>query len=81
MDERRSLSRVQGPRDADAAMVMGNSTQAWDRYYDLRFQQRNAAAAIDAMSDWRQGMLAPVEQSSAIVPVIYDAALDAMELD
>ena len=85
MDERRSLNRVQGPNDADAAMVMGNSTNAWDRYYDMRFQQRNAAAAVTAMTGWRQGMLAgcstvAAEQSDAIVLVDDDAALNADEL-
>ena len=57
MEERRSLERVAGPADTDAAMVMGNSTRAWDRYYDLRFQQRGAAAAVSAMAPWRSNLL------------------------
>ena len=65
-----------GPNDADAAMVMGNSTMAWDRYYDMRFQQRNAAAAVDAMTGWRQGMLA-----GSVVVSDMSHALDAVELE
>lgn len=58
VDERRSLARTDGPADTESAMIMGNSTRAWDRFYDLRFQQRGAANAVNAMPAWRQGMLA-----------------------
>ena len=71
---------MEGPVDADAAMVMGNSTQAWDRYYDLRFQQRNAAAAVTAMAPWRANMLG---QPAFIEPVLPTTRveLDVSELE
>lgn len=58
VDERRSRQRVEGPDDAAAAQVMGNSTQAWSRNYDLHFDVREAQAAVDAMQTWRQHLLA-----------------------
>lgn len=88
VEERRSLDRAAGPADADAAMVMGNSTRAWDRYYDLQFQQRGAAAAVSAMTPWRNDMLGGQQsgalvlggqQSGAIVPIGME--LDVNELD
>ena len=68
-----------GPEDRDAAMVMGNSTMAWDRAYDMRFQQRNAAAAVTAMSVWRQGMLG--NDSNDVSPNDDDCELDVVELE
>ena len=79
MDERRSKNRVDGPADADAAMVMGNSTNAWDRFYDMRFQQRNAAAAVDAMTGWRQGMLGN-SSADALSTSVIELDLDSDEL-
>ena len=51
---------MEGPDDAAAAqvMIMGNSTQAWSRNYDLHFDVRKAQAAVDAMQTWRQHLLA-----------------------
>ena len=75
VDERRSLNRAQGPADAEAAMVMGNSTRAWVRSYDLRFQRRGAENAVNAMPAWQQDMLA----SSQSLPSPVDA--EAIEVD
>ena len=77
MDERRSLSRAAGPSDAEAAMVMGNSTRTWDNYYDMRFQMRGAAAAVKAMPAWRQSLLS---ESDAIA-VQETGNLNVDELD
>ena len=38
--DERSRQRVEGPDDAAAAQVMGNSTQAWSKNYDLHFDVR-----------------------------------------
>ena len=58
VDERRSRQRVEGPDDAAAAQVMGNSTQASSKIYDLHFDVREAQAAVDAMQTWRQHLQA-----------------------
>jgi hypothetical protein len=58
VDERRSADRAPGPEDSAAAMVMANSTRAWDQSYDLQFQRRGAQEAVDSMQIWRQHMLA-----------------------
>ena len=62
VDERRRRQRVEGPDDAAVAQVMGNSTQAWSRNYDLHFANtadvREAQATVDAMQTWRQHLLA-----------------------
>lgn len=78
VDERRSLNRTAGPSDAEAAMVMGNSTRAWDRYYDMRFQRRGAEAAVNAMPGWRQNMLAG--QGSAIVEQSSTSNIDDFDV-
>lgn len=57
MDERRGVQRADGPEDAEAAMIMGNSTRAWDRFYDMRFQRRGAENAVNAMPQWRSQLL------------------------
>ena len=67
VDERRSRQRVEGPDDAAAAQVMGNSTQAWSKNYDLHFDVREAQAAVDAMQTWRQHLLAKQQ------PVLVEA--------
>jgi len=60
--ERRSEARVAGPNDRGAAMVMGHSVQQWDKWYDLDFHARQAQQAVDAMSTWRQTLLAQAAQ-------------------
>ena len=62
--ERRSEARVAGPNDRGAAMVMGHSVQQWDKWYDLDFHARQAQQAVDAMSTWRQTLLAQAAQHS-----------------
>lgn len=83
MDERRSLARADGPADNESAMIMGNSTRAWDRFYDLRFQQRGAANAVNAMPAWRQGLLGmpsglPAEPLALLAP---DASPEVPDCD
>ena len=56
---------MEGPDDAAAAQVMGNSTQAWSKNYDLHFDVREAQAAVDAT--WRQHLLAKQQ------PVLVEA--------
>lgn len=70
---------MEGPTDAEAAMVMGNSTTAWDRFYDMRFQQRGAASAVAAMTQWRQGMLGHSDDVVDLIEAMPD--LDVNELD
>ena len=66
MNERRSRQRAKGPGDAAAAQVMGNSTQAWSKYYDLHLDVSEAQAAADAMQTWMQHLLAKQQ------PVLID---------
>ena len=68
--ERKSGQRVDGPDDAAAAQVMGNSTQAWSKNYDLHFDVREAQAAVDAMRTWRQHLLAKQQ------PVLVEASAE-----
>lgn len=65
MDERRSRDHAAGPEDPAAAMVMGNSERAWEEAYDLHFQTRDAQAAVVAMGQWRQAMLARAAAAEA----------------
>ena len=53
--ERRSDDRVQGPSDRGAAMAMGNSQEAWNRYYEVErhFHPKDCQSAVDAMNIWR----------------------------
>ena len=57
MDERRSADRVEGPDDAQAAMIMGNTKREWDGSYDLNFKRRESQEGVDAMTQWRAAML------------------------
>ena len=67
VDGRRSRQRMEGPDDAAAARVLGNSTQAWSKNYDLHFDVREAQAAVNAMQTWRQHLLAKQQ------PVLVEA--------
>ena len=58
---------MEGPDDAAAAQVMGNSTQAGSKNYDLQFDVREAQAAVDAIQTWRQHLLAKQQ------PVLVEA--------
>ena len=62
--ERRSEGRVEGPKDNGAAMVMGHSVQQWSKWYDLDFKAREAQAAVDAMTPWREALLSSSQPSS-----------------
>lgn len=72
MDERRSADRVAGPADNQAAMAMGHTVAAWDAAYDKNYQRRECQAGVDAMSVWRQHMVAKSVNTPAIssTPVI-----------
>lgn len=61
--ERRSHSRVEGPSDSAAAMVMGHSVHQWSKWYDLDFKAREAQQAVDAMTPWREALLSAHEPS------------------
>ena len=65
--ERRSRQRAEEPHDAAAVQVMGNSTQAWSKNYDMHFDVREAQAAVIAMQTWRQHPLAKQQ------PVLVEA--------
>ena len=49
--------KVEGPRDHQAAMAMGNSERAWTAFYDKNYQKRECQAGIQAMAAWRSSML------------------------
>ena len=59
---------------------MGNSTQACYGYYDLRFQQRKAAAAVTAMAPWRANILGQPAFAELVLPTTR-VQLDASELE
>ena len=58
---------MQGPEDAQAAMTMGNSVQAWTKFYDKHFRQRECQAGIDTMHTWRNQLLAK-QTAQVLVP-------------
>lgn len=64
--ERRSADRVEGPKDSGAAMVMGHSVQQWNKWYDLDFKAREAQAAVDAMTPWRDALLSQTSQPQQV---------------
>ena len=58
VDERLSLERVEGPENHQAAQVMGNSVDAWNKHYDLACNLRDSQAGVDSTAVWRRNMLA-----------------------
>ena len=56
IDERRSLNKVEGPKDSQAVMTMGNSERAWTDFYvyDGHYQKKECQAGVAAMGSWRQ---------------------------
>lgn len=64
VEERRSPGKVEGPNERGAAMVMGHSVAQWDKWYDQSFHARQAQEAVDAMTKWRHGMLAPTSEAN-----------------
>ena len=69
-------------------MVMGNSERAWEESYDLHFQTRDAQAAVDAMPQWREAMLAraAAEKLCTLAPASADLTIvlsddELLELD
>lgn len=55
--ERLSLEPADGPKDAQAAAIMGNSRSAWLKHYDPNASLRDTQAAADSSVMWRQAML------------------------
>ena len=55
VDERMSEDRVEGPLDKGAAMAMGNSVEAWIKYYHKQhhFHPEEAQQAVFTMDGWR----------------------------
>ena len=47
MEERRSKERAPGATDEASAALMGHSTAAWDKAYDLRCGLRESEKAIE----------------------------------
>ena len=62
VEERLSESRVEGPSDHDAAMLMGNSTRTWGSYYHKRLADVYAQKAVDKMAAWRQNVIAAAKK-------------------
>lgn len=59
MEERRGAERADGPEDAGARAAMGQGlrSDAWEKFYDLNYDSREAQAAVDAMPRWREAQL------------------------
>lgn len=76
MDERRGAGRVEGPADFQAAMTMGNSTEAWTRHYDKNYQRRECQAGVNAMDVWRNHLLnrAGGGEPDGEAPLLLEAA-------
>ncbi len=55
--ERLSLEPAEGPKDSQAAAIMGNSESAWHKHYDPNASLRETQAASDSSVQWRQAML------------------------
>lgn len=55
--ERRSDSKVEGPSDQSAAMIMGNSLREWNKSYHLTFRKDMANQAVQDMKKWREILL------------------------
>jgi hypothetical protein len=66
VEERMSTSRVQGPEDLGAAMVMGHCCRQWvGDSYDRWFSKREAQRAVDSMHLWRQGVMDKLSKPAA----------------
>ena len=80
IDERRSLNKVEGPKDSQAAMAMGNSERAWTDFYDGHYQKRECQAGVAAMASWRQSMLSRTAQPSQKVsqPALHAASAPSL---
>lgn len=56
-----------GPSNESAAVVMGNSVDAWKRYYHVNFQHYGAKEAVERMGAYRQACLDSMEEKKAEV--------------
>ena len=74
IDERRSKDAGAGPSDAQAAQIMGNSVEAWNRHYDINCSLRESQAAADASQGWREQMLQKNQQE---VVVLSESSVDS----
>jgi hypothetical protein len=61
VDERCSTDHCNGPENRGAARVMGNSVERWAISYDSNIHVREVQAAVQAMQQWREELLALVE--------------------
>lgn len=52
-----SLDRAEGPENSQACQIMGNSEQAWQKFYDLKFSMRESQVGVDSTAAWRDAML------------------------
>lgn len=57
MMERRGSGRAPGPEDHQAAISMGHSVQAWDKWYDRYAFERDTQEGVNLMQDWRSQLL------------------------
>lgn len=55
--ERRGSGRAPGPEDHQAAISMGHSVQAWDKWYDRYAFERDTQEGVNLMQDWRSQLL------------------------
>ena len=75
--ERRSSESADGPADHQAAVVMGNSVDAWDAFYDKVYTQREGQAAVDVMGQWRAQLLEK-ETASLPTPIVAEDEHDVI---
>ena len=53
-----SKDKAPGPENKQACQVMGNSEEAWEKFYDTNFSVRECQLGVDATaSEWREAML------------------------
>lgn len=70
---------MEGPKDHQAAMAMGNTERAWTEFYDRHYQKRECQAGVEAMAAWRTSMLERPGPSSSSAIVLQDRDLPQAE--
>lgn len=62
---------VPGPSNEHAAVVMGNSVEAWVKHYHRNHQNWAAQEAVDNMAVYRAAVLRQVQRHQAAVDAVY----------
>ena len=51
----------------DPEIRAGNTEREWNTTYDIRFKRRESQQGVDAMKQWRAGMLERADQQAMVV--------------